>query len=50
MDGKFLIEKYRQQKFLNLQEGLIVDTQSQTSGVPTPNHESDSIFEQKEEI
>jgi len=49
MDGQFLIQKYREHKFLDLREGLIVETQTSndTLATPTSNLDSSDIFESK---
>ena len=50
MDGTFLIKKYREYKFLDLREGLIVATDTSNATQDTPTHILDSpeIFRSKE--
>jgi len=48
MDGTFLIRKYRQHKFLDLREGLIVETQTSNGTQGTPTHDAPEIFGSKE--
>jgi len=48
MDGTFLIKKYREHKFLDLREGLIVATDTSNATQDTPTHHAPEIFGSKE--